>query len=116
MNSGWGALMKDNNRGLASFVSDNRGVATVEYIAIASVFMIVGVAISYQIIGDADGGLVALSEGKTAELQAASNDIDNIVAKASAFSGGSPGNSGFGLGGGASGGNPPSHSQGGGNN
>ena len=68
------------------YLVDKSGVATVEWVAVTGSFVVIGILITYLIFGDSDGGLIALVDGQTDKVSAASDDINDLVSDVEGWS------------------------------
>ena len=61
------------------FLSDVRGVVTIDWVAVTATFVVVGIGIVYAIFGDEDEGLIALINGKQEQLGSRVDDVDSML-------------------------------------
>lgn len=68
------------------FFSDKSGIATAEWVAVSSAFVILGIIATYQIFGDDDEGMIALVNNKKEQIQDRVDDVDAMMTEVNSWS------------------------------
>ena len=68
------------------FLSDRSGIATAEWVAVTSMFVIAGIIATYIVFGDDEEGMIALIEARKGQLGDRVDDVDSMITEVNAWS------------------------------
>ncbi len=69
-----------------AFVRNRSGVSTADWVGSTAVFFILTAAAVYAILGDEDGGLVAIVNGKQEQLADRTESVNDMITEVDAWS------------------------------
>ena len=68
------------------FLSDRSGIATAEWVAVTSMFVILGIVATYIVLGNDDEGLIAVVNSKQDQLADRVDDVDTMLTEVNTWS------------------------------
>lgn len=69
-----------------TFLRDQSGVVTVDWVAVTATFVVVGIVIVYSIFGDNDEGLIAIVNGQQGQLADRADDVSDLLTDVESWS------------------------------